>query len=62
MKRESAVKLLVLCEAVYTLVLLQSGCASVSPGELSQGQKWVVEMEAERKRLNDQGFPQYTDY
>jgi hypothetical protein len=35
-----------------------AGCAS--GGAQSQGVKWYMENEAEKKRLNDAGFPQYT--
>lgn len=43
--------------AVLALLAL-AGCAS-GPRD-SQGIEWVVSQEAERKRLNDAGFPQYT--
>jgi hypothetical protein len=35
-----------------------AGCAA--GGGQSQGVKWYMENEAEKKRLNDAGFPQYT--
>lgn len=35
-----------------------AGCAAGSAQ--SQGVKWHLENEAEKKRLNDAGFPQYT--
>lgn len=44
-------------------LLLASGatalaaCASGSSG--GQAAKWIIEDEAEKKRLNDAGFPQY---
>jgi hypothetical protein len=34
-----------------------SGCAS--PGSPSQAVQWIVETEAQKKQLNDAGFPQY---
>ena len=34
------------------------GCAT--GGAQSQGVKWYLENEAEKKRLDDAGFPQYT--
>ncbi|HSD42546.1 MAG TPA: hypothetical protein VLD36_11845 [Burkholderiales bacterium] len=34
------------------------GCAA--GGAQSQGVKWYLENEAEKKRLDDAGFPQYT--
>lgn len=60
MQRGAAKRIVVLCAAAYCVAVLQSGCATTPPGELSQGQKWYLEMEAEKKRLEDMGFPQYT--
>jgi hypothetical protein len=34
-----------------------AACASSSSG--GQAAKWIMEDEAEKKRLNDAGFPQY---
>lgn len=34
------------------------GCAT--GGGKSQAQQWILENEAEKKRLNDAGFPQYS--
>jgi hypothetical protein len=35
-----------------------AGCASGSSG--GQAARWITETEAEKKRLNDAGFPQYS--
>jgi uncharacterized lipoprotein len=43
--------------AAMVLVVL-AGCAS--DPRYQQGLEWVVSQEAERKRLNDAGFPQYS--
>jgi hypothetical protein len=43
--------------AVLALIVL-AGCAS--DPRYSQGVEWVVSQEAEKKRLDDAGFPQYT--
>jgi hypothetical protein len=43
--------------AVLVLIVL-AGCAS--DPRYSQGVEWVVSQEAEKKRLNDAGFPQYS--
>lgn len=43
--------------ATLALAVL-AGCAA--PPRQSQGLQWVLEQDAERKRLNDAGFPQYT--
>ena len=43
MRRDSAVRWLVFAATLYALVLLQSGCATPA-GELSQGQKWYLEI------------------
>jgi hypothetical protein len=37
-----------------------AGCAS--DPRYQQGLEWVVSAEAERKRLNDAGFPQYNSW
>ena len=60
MQRKTVKRILALCAAAYSSAVLQSGCANVPPGELTQGQKWYLEMEAEKKRLDDMGFPQYS--
>jgi hypothetical protein len=39
-------------------LLAVAGCAS--DPRYSQGVEWVQWQEAEKKRLNDAGFPQYT--
>jgi len=47
-----------------TLVLLTLLAASLAgcgtTGAQSQGVKWFLENEAEKKRLDDTGFPQYS--
>ena len=43
---------------LVTVVNLVSACAS--DARYSSGKNYAVESEAERKRLNDAGFPQYT--
>lgn len=47
------VSALLLASAAATL----AACASGSSG--GQAAKWILEDEAEKKRLNDAGFPQY---
>lgn len=59
MLRDTTIRVLVLASGAYALALLQCGCTPADRSQWSQGQKWVVDAEAERKRLNDQGFPQY---
>lgn len=44
--------------AALLALLALAGCAS--DPRYQQGVQWVVEQEAEKKRLNDAGFPQYT--
>jgi len=60
MRRDNAVRWLVFAATLYAVALLQSGCATPT-GELSQGQKWYLEIEAEKARLNAMGFTQYSD-
>jgi hypothetical protein len=43
--------------AAALIFLALAGCAS--DPRYRQGANWVAEQEAERKRLNDAGFPQY---
>lgn len=43
--------------ALAAIVGVLAGCAS--DPRYSQGLQWVVEQEAERQRLQAQGFPQY---
>jgi hypothetical protein len=43
--------------AAALLATVLAGCAS-SPGS-GQATDWIVSQEAEKKRLNDAGFPQY---
>jgi hypothetical protein len=43
--------------AVALVLIELAGCASGRGSQ--QGVEWVVSQEAERKRLNDAGFPQY---
>ncbi len=43
--------------AAALLVIVLAGCASDSRS--SQATDWIVSQEAEKKRLNDAGFPQY---
>lgn len=40
------------------IALLLTGCAS--DPRFKQGVEWVTWQEAEKKRLDDAGFPQYT--
>jgi hypothetical protein len=40
------------------VMLVLAGCAS--DPRYQHGVEWVVSQEAEKKRLNDAGFPQYT--
>jgi hypothetical protein len=42
--------------ATLTLIVL-AGCAT--SGSPSQAQQWIMENEAQKKQLNDAGFPQY---
>lgn len=42
--------------AALTLIVL-AGCAT--SGSPSQAQQWITETEAQKKQLNDAGFPQY---
>jgi uncharacterized lipoprotein len=44
--------------AAALAMLVLAGCAS--DPRYNQGVNWVTSQEAERKRLNDAGFPQYT--
>jgi hypothetical protein len=43
--------------AAALVLLVLAGCAS--DPRYQQGLEWVLWNEAERKRLNDAGFPQY---
>jgi len=43
--------------AAVLIAIVLAGCASDS--RYKQGLEWVTSQEAERKRLNDAGFPQY---
>jgi len=45
--------LFVLAAGLWSL----AGCASSGPP--SQAVQWIVETEAQKKQLNDAGFPQY---
>jgi hypothetical protein len=44
--------------AAALLLIVLTGCAS--DHRSGQAVDWVVSQEAEKKRLNDAGFPQYT--
>jgi hypothetical protein len=44
--------------AVALALIALAGCAS--DPRYAQGVDWVVSQEAEKKRLDDAGFPQYT--
>jgi hypothetical protein len=49
------------CAAWFCLFLACAGLAGCATGGAqSQGVKWFLENEAEKKRLDDAGFPQYT--
>jgi hypothetical protein len=51
----------VCCAAWFCLLLAGAGLAGCATGGApSQGVKWFLEKEAEKKRLDDAGFPQYT--
>jgi hypothetical protein len=43
--------------AATLILIVLAGCAT--PGSPSQAQQWIVENEAQKKQLNDAGFPQY---
>jgi hypothetical protein len=45
--------------AAVLVLLALAGCAS--DPRYKQGIEWVTWQEAEKKRLNDAGFPQYND-
>jgi hypothetical protein len=40
------------------LVLIELGGCATS-GSPSQAQRWIMETEAQKRQLNDAGFPQY---
>ena len=44
--------------AAALVLIVLGGCAS--DPRYQQGVEWVVSTEAEKKRLDDAGFPQYT--
>jgi len=43
--------------AVALVLIVLAGCAT--SGSPSQAQRWIMEDEAQKKQLNDAGFPQY---
>lgn len=57
MSRQQPCSIRAALAAVLVLIVL-AGCAS--DPRYSQGVEWVVSQEAEKKRLDDAGFPQYT--
>ncbi len=46
--------------AIAAVVATLAGCAS--DPRYGQGMQWVVDQQAERTRLQSQGFPQYSNF
>jgi uncharacterized lipoprotein len=57
MSRQQPCSIRAALAAALVLIVL-AGCAS--DPRYSQGVEWVVSQEAEKKRLDDAGFPQYS--
>jgi len=44
--------------AVFAASIFSAGCAN--DPRYAQGKAWIASTEAEKKRLDDSGFPQYS--
>jgi len=54
------VRLRTTCTALGVALMFVVLCGCASPQRSEQALEWVVSSEAQKKKLDDEGFPQYT--